>query len=97
MCLHFASFLAFSLNVKEHESVNREVWDGGITADEWWGGVSPPAAHQTWPPADQAFFLSLCSFAQRASLSPAHADAAPHEMTPADSKTRGRLRSRKHH
>lgn len=46
-----------------------------------WGGVSPHAAPQTWPHAAQAFSLCLC-----ASLSPAPADAAPRETTPADSK-----------
>lgn len=51
-----------------------------------WGGVSPPAAPQTWPHAAQAVSLCLCSSALRASLSPAPADAALRETTPADSK-----------
>lgn len=56
----------------------------GDAADEWWGGVSPPAARQTWPPAAQAFSLSARSSHQRESLSPALADGAPRETTPAD-------------
>lgn len=85
--LSLDNVLAFSLNVREHESVNREVWDEGITADEWCGGASPPAVRQTWPPADRASSLSPHYFAQCASLSPAPADGAPHETTPADSET----------
>lgn len=51
---------------------------------EWRGEVSPPAARQTRPPAAPASSLRPCSSARRASLSPAPADAAPHETTPTD-------------
>lgn len=58
----------------------------GDAADERWGGVSPPAARQTRPPAARASSPSARSSRQRASLSPAPADAAPRETTPADSR-----------
>lgn len=61
------------------------VWDGGI-AQMSWGRVSPPAAPQTWPHAAQAASLCLCCSALCAALSPAPADAALRETTPADSK-----------
>lgn len=63
---------------------------GGVRDHSRWvmgGGVSPPAARQSWPPAGWAFSLAPRCFVLGSSLSPAHADAAPHETTPADRET----------